>query len=686
MVIRGNASSLLETFVNACVAQREASYNPMEPRSVRTVLHASTRRSIREVAPRTGQVSDSLRLPNRTRLLKAVSSLLLATSIGAGLPAAPLQKPNILWVVTDDQRSDSLGCYNRATTGESRSALGYVESPHVDRLASQGVLFTNAYCNSMACAPSRASMITGKYPHHNGIYGFEQSHRSAGCASRMIPEVLKEHGYQPASFGKSGVRIFPYESMRQWRPPGFYNPIIRPKDLEPTEFSDFWFNRPWGRHDGKGMVLGTEEVFRYPGGVERRFWLNRVDREITPDELATRRSVEQDLNILRSYTRRNGDLIIGGVSPATTDATLDGAIVRCLEEYLANPSAAYRSIAGKEYAGPDPTRPLFTYVGFHFPHTPVLPSKEFRDRFAREEYSPPDFDESGVDRLPPSLRRLREQMDFSRMSDAEKQQAIQDYYAFCAMGDRLVGRAVDSFTNYCKSHDQDYVIVFVCGDHGWHLGEQGIEAKFAPWFQTVHDCIVVVSSDEKRYQPGTVCSEMVEFVDLAPTFYEAAGVPLSDHPGLDGVSLAKTLSEGRQRDYILGEMNQVCGDWAYLRSDEFNFAMRVRPFFSKPGNGFAPGERMRWAIEAPVDAIEMVLYDLRIDAQETTNVAADEAYRPLAAFLRDKLTSIVLGDRRVECDWSQENAYHLSEFALGSHDRRLVIPPNLAPAVLPQGR
>jgi len=113
-------------------------------------------------------------------------------------------KPNILWIITDDQRSDSLACYNQATTGNAESELGYVESPNVDKLTAEGVLFTEAYCNSPACAPSRSSMHTGKYPHRCGMYGFRKAHQAADCSSRVVPEIMKEHGYQPSMFGKSG--------------------------------------------------------------------------------------------------------------------------------------------------------------------------------------------------------------------------------------------------------------------------------------------------------------------------------------------------------------------------------------------------------------------------------------------------------------------------------------------------
>jgi len=611
-------------------------------------------------------------------------ALLIISAIAMlGLPTAalgqPRTQPNVLWIITDDQRSDSLACYNRATTGKAESALGYVESPNIDKLAAEGVLFTAAYCNSMACAPSRSSMHTGKYPHRCGMYGFRKAHQAADCSSRVVPEVMREHGYQPSMFGKSGYYIFDWEHLSQWKDLGYYQPFVHRKDLEKTDTSDFWFNKPWGRHNGKGMVLGKEEVFRYADGSTKRFWLSRADRQITGEEKATREAVERELDILRSYTRKNPELIIGGVSPNTTWNTLDGTMVRCMQTYLANADKQYQCVTGETIQGPDPTSPIFMHLGFCLPHTPVIPTKKFRDRFAGKHYKVPAYCEKEAERMPPSLRDLREDMDFSRMTPSEKQQAIRDYYAFCAMGDYLIGAAVDTFKAYCQQHRREYLVVFVCGDHGWHLGEQGIEAKFGPWFQTVHDSIIVVSSDKQSYPAGTVCKDMVEFVDLAPTFYEAAHIPTTHHPGLDGFSLRTTLNRGAQRDYVIGEMNQVRGDRAHLRSKDFAFAMRVRPYWTKPGEGYQPGERIRWGLDAPVQDVDMSLYDLRVDPDERINVAYHEPYVELAAFLRNKLGCIVLGDGRVECDWSKQNQYRVSNFAPGAHDRGLEFPPGIVP-------
>ena len=116
------------------------------------------------------------------------------------------EKPDILWILTDDHRADALECFNIATRGTKESRLGYVSSPALNKLASEGVLFTASYCNSPGSAPSRASMHTGLYPHHRGVYGFEYFHVHPDFNPVTMPEYLSKAGYNTTGFGKLGVR------------------------------------------------------------------------------------------------------------------------------------------------------------------------------------------------------------------------------------------------------------------------------------------------------------------------------------------------------------------------------------------------------------------------------------------------------------------------------------------------
>ena len=90
-------------------------------------------------------------------------SLLLAIGIAVGIPGFTLaesSRPNVLLIAVDDL-NDWIGCLG----GHPQ-----VKTPHIDRLAARGVLFSNAHCQSPVCNPSRASLLTGLYPETTGIY------------------------------------------------------------------------------------------------------------------------------------------------------------------------------------------------------------------------------------------------------------------------------------------------------------------------------------------------------------------------------------------------------------------------------------------------------------------------------------------------------------------------------------
>jgi arylsulfatase A-like enzyme len=581
------------------------------------------------------------------------------------------EKPNILWIVTDDQRPDSLACYNEAVHGSGLSPLGYVMSPNIDRLAAKGTLFSQAYCNSPACSPSRASMHTGQYPFRNGIYGFEQAHQAADPSRRTIPQVMREAGYKTVSFGKHGYYIFKWAPGLTWTVENQYDLWVDKKnDLKKNGATDFSRNVVWG----SGGKVGTEEIFYFSDGSMERYWVERNDgQDIAAADFATRKKVEGQLDILRAYTRQDRDMIIGGQSPQPPEKTLDGQIVNALVHYLEN----------KEQTA----EPLFVHLGFHFPHTPVLPPKEFRDLFIAKEkeipYSIPAFDSKEIGKMPPQLQNLHKVMNFSDMQEADKLQAIRDYYAFCAHGDAQIGRSINAFMDYNRKTGREWIVVLVCGDHGWHLGEQGIEAKFGPWRQSSHVAIVASSSIVGLFPKGVHNTNLVELVDLAPTFYTAAGIDVGkeEYDYLDGVSLQKSV-KGEHRDYILGEINHVVGPRAYLRTKDFAFSMKTRRKDGKPGDkwGHKPGEEIQWALECPREEAQLCLYDLRVDIGEHWNVADNPDYVALADWFRQKLGSIVLGDRRAEIDWSQENEYVITDFALGTDDKKLNFPEGLVPA------
>ena len=102
-------------------------------------------------------------------------------------------KPNVVIIFTDDQGYQDLGCYGSPK----------IKTPYIDQMAAEGIRFTDFYVSSSVCSPSRASLLTGKLPAHNGVGGVFFP-RNNGMASEQITiaEVLKTAGYRTACYGK----------------------------------------------------------------------------------------------------------------------------------------------------------------------------------------------------------------------------------------------------------------------------------------------------------------------------------------------------------------------------------------------------------------------------------------------------------------------------------------------------
>ncbi len=107
-----------------------------------------------------------------------------------GLEAAThQQKPNILFLMTDQQRGDCLGCAGNSV----------IKTPHLDSIAKEGVFFSNAYSSTPSCTPARSAILTGLSPWHHGMIGYG---RIAGKYPFELPRALRDAGYYTYGIGK----------------------------------------------------------------------------------------------------------------------------------------------------------------------------------------------------------------------------------------------------------------------------------------------------------------------------------------------------------------------------------------------------------------------------------------------------------------------------------------------------
>ena len=115
--------------------------------------------------------------------------LLLSLALPVLALAAPAKRPNILFILTDDQRWDAL----------SLAGHRHLRTPNIDRLGREGVYFRNAFCTTSLCSPSRASILSGLYAHAHGV---TNNFTEYPAALPSFPRVLQDAGYDTAYIGK----------------------------------------------------------------------------------------------------------------------------------------------------------------------------------------------------------------------------------------------------------------------------------------------------------------------------------------------------------------------------------------------------------------------------------------------------------------------------------------------------
>ena len=139
-------------------------------------------------------------------------SWLAATFLIAGRPvqaadlAKPAQKPNVLFIAADDLRTE-LGCYG----------VPAVQSPNIDRLARNGMVFNRAYCQQAVCSPSRSSLLTGTRPDTTKVWNLSTHFRKALPDVVALPQLFKDNGYFTQGMGK--IYHHGYDDPRSWSVP-----------------------------------------------------------------------------------------------------------------------------------------------------------------------------------------------------------------------------------------------------------------------------------------------------------------------------------------------------------------------------------------------------------------------------------------------------------------------------------
>lgn len=424
-----------------------------------------------------------------------------------------MKRPNILLITSDQQHYDTLGIDN------SR-----IQTPALDRLAREGMVFDRAYCSNPVCSPSRASIITGLYPAWHGCWTIGVK------LPEDVPTVGQE--FERANYATTLVGKAHFQPTRS--EPGSESIECHPRlrDL------DFWrgFHGPWYgfSHVETGRMHADEHLV----GQHYAIWMEEKGLKNWADYFAAPPTEPP-----KAKRRHSWDL------PA---------------ELHHSTWVAERTIANIERAA-EQDQPFFLWSSFFDPHPPYLVPEPWASMYDPADMQPGRLTPGELERLGPHFAQTQKRpADFSAWKEtpwanhgfqshlhdeAELRKDMAVYYGMVSLMDQQIGRILDSLDRLGIA---DNTIVLFSTDHGHFLGQHGLIAKGAFHYEDMLRIPMIVRHPG-QVPAGARSPALQSQVDFAPTFLSAAGLPV---PGLmQGVSQLDVWRgrESSARDHVVVE-------------------------------------------------------------------------------------------------------------------------------------
>ena len=479
-------------------------------------------------------------------------SILMATAHAAAQTDA---RPNIVYIMTDDHTEQMMSAYGHSP----------IQTPNLDRLAHEGVLFSESFVANSLSGPSRACMITGKHSHKNGFTNNE--HGIFDGSQQTMPKLMQQAGYQTALIGKWHLVS---------KPTGFDFYDILPGQGD-------YYNPTFIHQDGtRSVEKGYCTNIITDKSIQ---WLEQRDREkpfiLFVHHKACHRDWLPEMKYIREFEDQTFPL------PDNFRDTWEGRTAAQQQEMsIASSHDMDMVYDTKVYTPGDHTRLTDDYLG----------------KISRLDSADSQIYHQFYDSL--SLSFKQHPLEGDALTEYKFQRYMRDYAKVTRSLDDNVGRLL----NYLEeNHLLDNTLVVYTSDQGFYMGEHGWFDKRFMYEESLRTPLVMRLP--KGYERRGEVSDMVQNIDYAPTFLEMAGAPIpADIQGESLVPLLKGKNtQGKWRKAI------------YYHFYEYPAEHAVKRHYGIRTGGWK-------LIHFYNDIDQWELYDLKTDPTEMHNLYGNPRY------------------------------------------------------------
>lgn len=482
-------------------------------------------------------------------------------------------RPNLVYIMSDDHDNDAISAYSKQ----------FIQTPNIDRLAQEGMMFNKAFVGNSICSPARATLLTGQHSHKNGV---KDNFTRFDSSKVTLPKLLQQGGYQTAVIGKWHLHSYP------------------------TGF-DYWRILP-----GMGQYVDTRMITMQGDTITEKGYSSEV---ITDDAISWLNSRDKTKPFVLFFHHKAPHRYF---FPA----------LKFLEQYhnktFPEPSTLYMDTTGHGTAWHKQTMSILPDMKLSS-DLKVDPKYLMDIPELKPDSAEINYYQAIMRRLSPDQRKRYEEIYSERGQIIQKEKPkgkellkykyqwyMQDYLACIASIDESVGRILDYLD---KNQLTNNTAVIYTSDQGFYLGENGWFDKRFAYDVSMQTPLLIRWPGQ--IAPGTVSNVLVQNIDYAPTILAITGNTVPDW--MQGISLTPILT---------GKQKKLSRKYLYYHYYEYSKDHTVLPHIA------VRGEEYKLIYFYTVG--EWELYDLKKDPKELKNVARVPAYRNALAQMGIELTNL----------------------------------------------